>query len=147
MKINCVKGFYKFYPESANDLTLFADIFGVELIKSGDYFTFGALASLDDYSIKNQNYGGIPAKINYAGTQSDVFASNGLKYDAENDLITTSDIIDTVGEHRSNYNWVVTGICPAFARLADNTLITGFDGYIDVINGFTVIYRWEYANI
>lgn len=147
MKINCENGFYKFYPEGSEELNIFADRFGVELVRMGDFFTFPALAALPDYSIEGQLFGGIVASINYAAAPWVVFARNRLKYDLENGIIISSDKIDTVGERSTGYNWVVTGIVPAFAQLNDKTIISGFNGFYNVIEDYTLVYRWENADI
>ena len=73
------------------------------------------MAALENYSIEGQDYGGIPAKVNYAGRVEDVFRENELKYNIEDDKIETNDNPTIVGEKADNFIWVVTGIPQAFA--------------------------------
>lgn len=114
----------------------------------GDFYTFPALAGLPDYSIEGQLFGGVKAKINYASTPWEVFKQNGLNYNLDTDTIESSDAqVNIVGESADNYNWVVTGIPPAFAQLSDKTKISGFQGFIDVVRNYTIVTRWENADI
>lgn len=146
MRIICHKGFYKFYPETSNDLLLFEDKYG-NLVQVKDYYTFPALAALPDYSIKNQLYGGIEALVNYAATPARVFAENKLKYDLESDTIKKNVAEGAIGERTTNYLWIVIGIPQAYAFLSDKSLVTGFDGHLNLVNGYTIISRWEIENI
>lgn len=147
MRIDCTNGFYKFYPDGINELTIFSEIFGIDLVHMGDFYTFKQLAELPDYSIKGQIFGGIVASKNYAGTPWDVFSQNGLKFNIEKGIITTNDMIESVGERVTGYNWIITGIPPAFAQLSDKTIIKGFQGFVNVIENYTVVYRWQNENI
>ena len=104
-------------------------------------------AELSDYSIEGQEYGGIIAKKNFAGRVEDVFYENGLKYNIEDDTIETNDNLAIVGEKIDNYVWVVTGIPQAYAQLSDKTVITGFQGFVNVMYNYTTVSRWENANI
>lgn len=146
MRIICRKGYYKFYPESVNELLLFADKYG-ELVQVKDYYTFPALAQLPDYSIKNQLYGGIVSLVNYASSPDRVFAQNKLKYDLESGTIKQNITDGKVGEHTTNYVWVVVGIPPVYAFLENKSVTTGFDGWLNVVKGYTLISRWEIENI
>ncbi len=147
MKVICEHGYYKFFPEWAGEVVQFEDTFGRELVAVGNYYTFAKLAALENYSIEGQDYGGIPAKVNYAGRVEDVFRENQLKYNIEDDKIETNDNPTIVGEKADNFIWVVTGIPQAFAQLQDKTVISGFQGFVNVIYNYTTVSRWENANI
>ena len=147
MKIICEHGYYKFYPETPNDLIIFSDTYGVDLVKVGDFYTYPELATLPDYSIKNQGLGGFPAILNYAGKPWDVFRENKLNYDAENGKITKNNPAGQVGENPTNYVWVVVGIPPAFSELSDKTIISGFEGWVNVVKNYTVVARWQNADV
>lgn len=147
MKVICERGFFKFYPESTGEVAQFENTFKRSLVARGDYYTFEKLAPLPDYSIQGQTYGGIPAKVNYAGRVEDVFYQNKLKYNIYNDIIQPNDNLEIVGERANNYIWVVTGIAPAYAQLQDKTVISGYQGFINVIYGYTTIIGWENADI
>ena len=85
MKVICERGYYKFFPEIADEIAVFENVTGRELVAVGNYYTFAKLAELSDYSIEGQEYGGIIAKKNFAGRVEDVFYENGLKYNIEDD--------------------------------------------------------------
>lgn len=147
MKIICEFGYYKFYPETPNDLVVFSDTYGVDLVKVEDFYTYPKLASLPDYSIKGQLFGGIEAIVNYAGKPWQVFQQNKLNYDPESDRITLNDITGVVGETQTNYLWIVVGIPPAYSELTNKKVITGFEGWLNVVEDYTIITRWQNANI
>lgn len=147
MKVICEHGYYKFFPETTNEIAIFESVFKRKLISVGDYYTFETLSGLCDYSIECQDYGGIPAKVNYAGRVEDVFYQNQLKYNIEDDTIESNDNLTIVGERTDNYSWVVTGIPQAYAQLSDKTVITGFQGFVNVMYNYTTVSRWEYADI
>ena len=130
MKIICEHGYYKFFPEIANEIAIFENVFNRKLVAVGDYYTFAKLAELQNYSIEGQDYGGIPAKVNYAGRIEDVFYQNQLKYNIEDDTIESNDKLAIVGERTDNYSWVVTGIPQAYGQLSDKTVISGFQGFV-----------------
>lgn len=147
MKVICEHGYYKFFPEFANEVVLFENMTGRSLVKVGDYYTFAKLSELENYSIEGQNYGGIKAIKNYSGKIEDVFYENQLKYNIEDDTIESNDNLTIVGERVDGYVWVVTGIPQAYAQLEDRTVITGFQGFVNVMYNYTTVSRWENANI
>lgn len=147
MKVICERGYYKFFPEGENEIVAFENIIGRDLVAVGNYYTFAKLADLPDYSIEGQPYGGIIAKKNFAGRVEDVFYENGLKYNIDDDTIETNDNLAIVGENADNYSWVVTGIPQAYAQLSDKTVISGFQGFVNIIYNYTTVNRWENANI
>lgn len=147
MKVICERGYYKFFPENASEVVMFENTTGRSLVAVGDYYTFAKLAELENYSIQGQNYGGIPAKKNYAGRIEDVFYENSLKYNIQDDTIETNDNLAIVGEKIDNYVWVVTGVPQAYAQLSDKTVVSGFQGFVNVIYNYTTVSRWENANI
>lgn len=147
MKVICERGYYKFFPESPSEIAQFENVFNRVLVPVRDYYTFEKLANLDDYSIEGQEYGGIIAKVNYAGRVEDVFYENGLKYNIQDDTIETNDKLTIIGEHTDNFVWVVTGLPQAYGQLRDKTVVTGFQGFVNVIYNNTTISGWENANI
>ena len=147
MKITCERGFYKFYPESPNELVIFGDLYGVELVPMGDFYTYPALASLPDYSIQGQLFGGIEAVVNFAGKPWEVFMQNRLKYDPEKGIIRKNQPQGKVGENPTNYIWLVVGIPQAYAELNDKTIISGFTGWLNVVKNYSIIARWENASV
>lgn len=147
MKVICERGYYKFFPDSANEIAVFENIIGRTLVSVGNYYTFEKLANLPNYSIQGQEYGGIKAIKNYSGKIEDVFYENRLKYNIQDDKIESSDNLTVVGERIDNFIWIVTGIPQAYAQLQDKSVITGFQGFVNVMYNYTAVNRWENANI
>lgn len=148
MKIICEFGFYKFYPASINELVIFASVFGKNLVKMEDFYTFASLASLPDYSIEGQKFGGVTASVSFEGKPWEVFKQNALNYNLDADTIELANSKSKViRESTESYNWVVTGLPQAFAQLSNKTQITGFEGFVDVSRNYTIINRWQNADI
>lgn len=146
MRIICRKGFYKFYMDNPNELVLFGERYGAELVQIDDYWTFPTL-DLCDYSIENQPLAGLPAIITYAGRPQDVFAENQLIYNVKSDKVIRGIRQGEIGERADGYNWIVTGIPQAYGTLSDGTRISGFNGWMDLVKGYTIVNRWENADI
>lgn len=146
MQIICNKGFYKFYPETSTDLILFQTQFKIGLVKVGDFWTFPKLAELPDFSIKNQQYGDLPAIVNYASCPERVLAANNMIYDVNGHVIRHPQLPADVGERNYNYNYLITGLPPAHGKLKNGRVIIGFSGYVNLAAGYTIISEWDYEN-
>lgn len=146
MKVICERGYYKFFPETANDVAVFENMTGRALVAVGNYYTFAKLAELPNFSIEGQMYGGIVSKKNYAGRVEDVFYQNKLKYNIADDTIESNDKLAVIGERVDNYIWVVSGIPQAYGQLSDKTVVSGFRGFVDVMYNYTAITGWENAD-
>jgi hypothetical protein len=81
MKIECINGYYKFYPATAAQIALMESIYGVELVKMNGFHTFEHLSKVGDYSIAGATIDGITYNKTYAGKPEDVLLENKLTFD------------------------------------------------------------------
>jgi hypothetical protein len=51
MKIECLHGYYKFSEVGPGELSEFASMYGFELERNGDHFTFSDLVDAPNYSL------------------------------------------------------------------------------------------------
>ena len=80
MKIRCISGYYKFYPEDSLDLVRLKEVFNIELVPYEDYYTFEALRDMKPYSITGYLLGLGIGKFHFSGTKPEVLAKNLLVY-------------------------------------------------------------------
>lgn len=80
MRVSCISGFYKFFPDNSLDLVRAKEIFDLELVACEDFYTFAALRDMKNYSVIGYPVGlGIGIK-NYAGEKWQVLKENLLVY-------------------------------------------------------------------
>lgn len=87
MKINCIHGYFKFEETKAGQLQAFMDLFGLEIERSGDHFTFADLVDAPEYSIAGGTFLGCPTLKTFAGSPWEVMRENGLVYDFAKGLV------------------------------------------------------------
>ncbi len=87
MKINCMHGFFKFEESRGGELSEFISLFGLNLTRIGDYFTFSKLAEVPDYSIAGKSFLGTTAIVTFAGDPWEIFEANGFVYNYDSGLI------------------------------------------------------------
>lgn len=88
MIVKSINGFIKYYPQEREDLIRFKSIFGIDLYREDDYFTFENLIGIPRYSIAGMPYAGILAVKTYEGRHaSDVMRENGFVYNLELEAI------------------------------------------------------------
>lgn len=127
MKIKCINGFYKFYPENPVDLTRFQLMTGYSLVEFEDGYTFQELADFNNYTL----YGEYSKTVCY--NPSEVFRQNGLSFNLETMSIVSRATINKnlvlYKRYKGIYQYV--GLPQAYGKFGAYVL-TGFSGYYDV---------------
>lgn len=80
MKIECIHGYFKFFETQTGQISNFMRLFGFELERSGDHFTFSDLVAAPEYSIAGSPFLNIPAIKTYAGPPWAVMKENSFVY-------------------------------------------------------------------
>lgn len=126
MRIRCINGFYKFYPENALDLTRFKVLTGYTLVEYFDAYTFQELADFVNYTIEGNFEKTICFNV------GEVFRQNKLSYN-----LTTKKIVsrETIFQNLSLYKryknvYQCEGIPQAYGKLGSEVL-TSFSGFFD----------------
>ncbi len=124
MRIQCLSGYFKFYPESESEIARFQKLFGA-LAREGEFYTFAALAGAPRYSLFAQPYMLLPAVATFEGDPSEVMDANEFVYNLTLGLVVPKlAILSTVLRLKeSNYYYVGDGLIQpgsfdAFARRA-----------------------------
>lgn len=87
MRIDCLHGYFKFTEAKAGELSRFIDLYGLELERSGDHYTFSDLVDAPEYAIAGAPYLRIPAIKTFSGPPWEVMRANRLVYDFTKGLV------------------------------------------------------------
>jgi len=93
MRILCQHGFHKFIPRQPGDLSVFASVYGLTLVRKEDYYTFERLADLEKYSLEGLAYSNLVANSNYEGQPWEVMKENGFVYNILTGLLVLKSTI------------------------------------------------------
>ncbi len=81
MRVLVRHGHFAFYPRKTSELSRFAKMFDVDLVRDGDFFTFDFLAGAERYSLAGKLYLNLPALETYEGRGPwDVLKQNDFVY-------------------------------------------------------------------
>lgn len=93
MKVECLHGYFKFEETQAGQISQFMSLYGLEIERNGDHFTFSDLVGAPEFSIVGGTFLGIPTTKTFEGPPWEVMRKNRLVYDFNRGLILP---IDTV---------------------------------------------------
>jgi hypothetical protein len=140
MKIECINGYYKFYPTTAMQITLLETLYGVSLVKTGGFYTFEALSVINDYSVKNTAGNGFKFNATYAGLPQDVLLANNLTIDLQTlKIVLASQIVSQAQITRDNLRFASKYLLQAYSKF-ENKRIKSFTGYYGFNDG---LYQYD----
>jgi len=87
VRIICQHGYFTFQELRTGQVSDFMSRYGLELVSKGRDFTFSALESVPNYSLKNKLLMGNLALVNFEGEPWQVFEKNKLVYDFDLGLV------------------------------------------------------------
>lgn len=138
MKIACIHGYFKFLEERPGEISQFSNLFGLELARSGDHFTFADLVDAPRYSIAGQTYLGAPATETFEGEPWEVMRENGLVYDFSQGLVVPiAAIVRSAPISQAGFYRVSNGMIVPGSVTEDGGRVTDYAAfYIPEIPGF-----------
>jgi len=80
MRILCRHGHYAFYPRNEIEVFIYNDLYGAELVREDDYYTFPFLKGASDHSLVGKTYLGLPANARYEGKPWEIMKENNFVY-------------------------------------------------------------------
>jgi hypothetical protein len=80
LKIDCLHGYYYIREDKAGEIAKFNSLYDQSLTPKDDYYTFGPLIDLPDYSITGKLFGTLIATETYYGPMHEIFRANGFVY-------------------------------------------------------------------
>ncbi len=87
MKIDCRHGYFVFEEVEPGQFSRFKNLFGLDIQRNGDHFTFGDLVDAPDYSLPGGTFLGCPTTEAFEGRPWEVMEQNNLVYDFSKGLV------------------------------------------------------------
>lgn len=87
MKIKCLHGYFVFEESRAGEASDFSSLFGLDLVRKADYFTFADLEDAPEYSIKGASLLNAVATKTFEGPPGEVFRANEMVYNYDTGLL------------------------------------------------------------
>lgn len=130
MRVDCLHGYFKFQETQPGQLSRFMSLFGLELERSGDHFTFADLVDAPTYSIAGGLYLGAPATETFEGPAWEVMRKNKLVYDFTKGLVVPRAAILTFAEIVPAGNYLVsTGMLLAGSLTDEGERVTDYAAF------------------
>ncbi|MDR0676642.1 MAG: hypothetical protein LBF97_06350 [Elusimicrobiota bacterium] len=129
MKIICENSFYKFYPNSTNELDFLKYNFD-NIVLQNNYWTFEFLANLKHFSIRNFKYANLVSTKTYSGRVEKVLLENKFVYDiADNKLKNLDDMKNSIKYYLMDF--IAIDGFPMAGNFLDKKRLKSFSGYWD----------------
>lgn len=127
MRIECIHGYFKFTETAAGQISHFMSLFGLEIARSGDHFTFADLVDAPDYSLKGGTFLGAPTTETFEGEPWAVMRANGLVYDFSRGQVVPIDLItQAVQIVATGYYFVTSGMLLPGSITDDGSRVTDY---------------------
>ncbi len=130
MKLECLHGYFKFSETKSGQISKFMSLFGLEIERSGDHFTFSDLVDAPRYSIAGGTFLGVPTTETFEGEPWDVMRANGLVYDFTLGTIRpVLSITETVAIDSAGNYFVTTGMIQPGSVTEDGSRVTDYAAF------------------
>lgn len=132
MKIDCRHGFFVFEETEVGQISHFMSLFGLEIERYGDVFTFSDLVDAPDYSLPGGTFLGCPTTEAFEGPPWDVMRANSIVYDFNlGAVVPIISITQVVKIKAAGDALITTGmIIPGSVR-EDGTRVTDYAAFYD----------------
>ena len=127
LKIQCTHGYFKFEETEAGQISRFMSQFDLEIERSGDHFTFAALADAPDYALLGGTYLGAPVTQTIEGAPWEIFRANRLVYNFSLGIVQPIDLIlKAVSLERSGFFFLAPGMILPGSVTEDGSRVTDY---------------------
>lgn len=111
MRIECIHGYFKFFETAAGQISRFTSLYGLELERSGDHFTFSDLVDAPTYSLLGGTFLGMPTIATFSGDPWEVMEENRLVYDFSVGIVRPLDsIVQLALIKQTGHSFVTSGM-------------------------------------
>lgn len=143
MRVLCRFGHFAFFPNDSREVGRFISIFGKELVRAGDFYTFPLLAGLGDFCLVEKPYGGVEAKVSYEGTPWEIMRENSWVYSiADAELVEKTSILSTFKPQLVNYFYIANTPLVQPGSIGPQSLrVDSYDGELDLDAAYTLRIR------
>lgn len=127
MRIDCLHGYFIFTESKAGQISRFISLYGLDLERSGDHFTFADLVDAPRYSIEGGTFLGARATKTFSGDPWEVMRVNRLVYDFNRGLVVSVDlIVQTVKLSQAGYYMLTSGMILPGSFMEDGSRVTDY---------------------
>jgi hypothetical protein len=146
MKILCLHGYFKFFPESAGQLARFQDLFEAELARNGDHFTFADLVDAPSHSIAGGTFLDADTSETFEGDPWEVMRANRLVYDFRSgEVVSLDDIDSSVSLDPAGPYFVAPGMILPGSVNEDGSRVTDYAAFFSSSNASFRYSEVEYS--
>jgi hypothetical protein len=132
MKIECLHGYYKFSEVGPGELSEFASMYGFELERNGDHFTFSDLVDAPNYSLLGGLFLKSPCLFTIEGPPWEVMRKNKLVYDFQKGLVVPILTILTVCDfQQAGFKFISNGMILGGSITEDGSRVTDYAAFFD----------------
>ncbi len=132
MIIECLHGYYKFSETKPGQLSEFANLYGLELERNGDHFTFSDLVDAPNYSLTGGLFLGAPCIFTVEGPPWEVMRKNKLVYDFQKGLVVPILAVTTVCDFvQAGFTFVSNGMILGGSITEDGSRVTDYAAFFD----------------
>lgn len=130
MKVDCLHGYFKFSELEPGDLSKFMSLYGLELERNGDHFTFADLVDAPFYSIEGSTYLGAPTSVTFAGQPWEVMRENGLVYDFSSGTVKLIEtVLRPIEVRNAGYYFLSPGMIVPGSVREDGSRVTDYAAF------------------
>lgn len=133
MKLNCIHGYFKLEEQRAGEFSDFVSLYGVEIERSGDHFTFADLVDAPDFSLPGGTFLGCPTTELFEGEPWEVMRANGIVYDFSIGEVVPIDSVSKVVNIKSAGNFYaasdMTGMIIPGSVMDDGSRVKDYAAY------------------
>ena len=130
MRVDCIHGYFKFYETYPGQISKFMSLFGLEIERNGDHYTFADLVDAPKHSIAGGTFLGAPTLETFEGEPWEVMRENNLVYDFSRGLVVPIALILQAApvETAGNY-FVSTGMIQPGSVMDDGSRVTDYAAF------------------
>lgn len=130
MRIECIHGYFRFFETSVGQISRFMSMFGLEIERNDDHFTFSALVDAPTYSIAGGTFLGIPTIKTFEGRPWDVMRANRLIYDFNKGIVRPIDsVLQTLTLEQSGNYYLTSGMILPGSIIEDGSRVTDYAAF------------------
>ena len=133
MKINCRHGFFTFEEVRVGQISDFASLFNLSIVRADKWFTFEGLKDAPDYALEGGLYLNAPITKTYEGEPWEIMKANSLVYNFALGLMVPIASVSNPVEIGVAANYLVSaGLILPGSMTSDGKRVSGYSGWFQV---------------
>ncbi len=139
-------GYFEFEEQRAGEVSDFSSLFGLEMARREDHFTFAALQYFPDYTLAGKVFSATLATIatqTFAGYPRDVLWFNSMVYNFNTGMIVPiASIVNTVSLDIAGNYFLSPGLILPGSLTAEGTRVTDYSAWFS-----TDTMKFKYSEV